>query len=218
MLRDANLRGALKDIYPVTLAIVGESFFLRAADEFIRETPSRAGDLNRFGREWAAFLGAYPHAQELPYLADVARLEWAWHEAFHAADAAAFDLARLGEIPPENHGSLRFSLHPAVRFVDSKFPILRIREVNQPGYAGELAVNWDVRAESLIVRRDIDDGMSVQVERIGATESLFLQALQRGETLESAADVAFAADPAFDLQARLLEAVRSGVISDVQSG
>ena len=88
-----NLRGALKDIYPVILAIVGEAFFHHAADQFVAAHPSRSGDLNQFGGEWAAFLGSYAHAAELAYLPDVARLEWAWHRAFHAGDATRFDPA-----------------------------------------------------------------------------------------------------------------------------
>ena len=101
-----NLRGALGDIFPVVKRIVGDVFFLHAADRFILANPSRSGDLNQFGGEWPDFIAAYRHAAELPYLADEARLEWAWHECFHAAEAEPLDLARLATIPPEVHGEL----------------------------------------------------------------------------------------------------------------
>ena len=215
----SNLRGTLKDIYPVVVAIVGDAFFHHAADLFVQTTPSRSGDLNQFGSEWAAFLGAYPHARELPYLPDVARLEWAWHEAFHAGETPttpAFDLARLAAVAPEKHGALCFDLHPSVRLLKSEFPVLRIWEVNQPGYDGEIEVNWDVPAETLLIRRDADDGVSVLIEPIGAAEHAFLHALQRSVTLDAAAEEALAIDPGFELQPCLIGAFQSGVISDLR--
>ncbi len=208
----ANLRGVLKDIYPVILAIVGDAFFQHAADQFVKAHPSRSGDLNQFGGEWATFLAAYPHATELPYLADVARLEWAWHQSFHAADGQAFDLARLAVIPPEEHGALCFVLHPAVRLVESKFPILRIWEVNQPAFSGEIEVDWEAPLDSLLVYRA--NGVEVLIKRITGAGFAFLQALRQHASLEAAATAALNIDEAFDLQGFLLESVQSGVIID----
>ena len=208
----ANLRGVLKDIYPVILAIVGDAFFQHAADQFVKAHPSRSGDLNQFGGEWAAFLGAYPHAADLPYLRDVARLEWAWHQSFHAGDGQAFDLARLAAIPAEEHGALCFVLHPAVRLVESNFPILRIWEVNQPAFGGEIKVDWDAPADTLLVYRA--DGVEVLIERITGAGYAFLQALQQRAALETAASAALSVEAVFDLQGSLLESVQSGVIID----
>lgn len=210
----ANLRGALKDIYPAVLAVVGETFFVHAADQYVEAHPSRSGDLNRFGGEWAAFLGTYPHAAALPCLPDVARLEWAWHEAFHAADAPAFDLAGLAAIPGEEHAALRFLLHPTVRLIRSEFPILRIWEVNQPAFSGEMEVDWDAPADALLIRRDTTDGVTVLIERVSAADFAFLQALEKNATLDAATGAALGIDGAFDLQSFLLESVRRGVIGD----
>ena len=210
----SNLTGALRDIYPVILAVVGDAFFMHAADQFVRLHPSRSGDLNQFGSEWAGFLGAYPHAADLPYLPDVARLEWAWHEAFHAGDTPPFDLARLAAIAAEEHGALRFKLHPTVRLIQSHFPILRIWQVNQPAFIGEMALDWDVPSDSLLIHRDAIDGVSVWVERVAGAAYVFLHALAQQATLEEAASLALDIDPTFDLQGFLLESVQSGVIID----
>ncbi|MEO8384166.1 MAG: DNA-binding domain-containing protein [Betaproteobacteria bacterium] len=209
-----NLSGALKGIYPVVLAVVGEAFFQHAAEQFIRAHPSHSGDLNRFGTQWPTFLVTYLHAAQLPYLCDVATLEWAWHEAFHAADAPPFDLQQLAEVPPEKHGALRFALHPSARLIQSNFPILQIWEVNQPGFAGEMAVVWDVPTESLLVHRDAIDGVSVIIERVGEAGYAFLRALAWHENLENAALAAHSIDAAFDLQGFLLQSVQSGSIID----
>ena len=210
----SNLTGALRDIYPVILAVVGEAFFSHAADQFARLHPSRSGDLNQFGREWAGFLGTYPHAADLPYLPDVARLEWAWHEAFHAGDTPPFDLARLAAIAAEEQGALRFKLHPTVRLIQSHFPILRIWQVNQPTFNGEMALDWDAPSDSLLIHRDVDDGVSVWIERVAGAAYAFMCALAQQATLEEAASLALDIDPTFDLQGFLLESVKSGVIND----
>ena len=211
----SNLRGVLKDIYPVILAIVGDAFFLHAADQFIRSHPSHSGDLNQFGSGWPAFIATYPHAADLPYLCDVATLEWAWHEAFHASDAPPFDLGRLAAFPPEVHGELHFVLHPAVRLLQFNFPILAIWEVNQKTYSGEMGVDWDAPAESLMLCRDVTDGVSVLIRRISKSAHAFLYALQTQATLEGAAAAALELDAVFDLQGLLLESLQSGVIIDV---
>ena len=210
----ANLCGALKDIYPVVLTIVGEAFFQHAAAQFVRAHPSRSGDLNEFGAQWPSFLADYPHAAALPYLRDVAKLEWAWHKAFHAADAPPFDLQRLAAVPPERHGAMQFALHPSTRLIQSRYPILRIWEVNQPDFAGEIEVAWDVHDESMLVHRDIVDGVSVVIERLTEAGYAFLLALGKRARLEDAAAAALDFDADFDLQGFLLESVQSGVIID----
>lgn len=208
-----NLRGALRDIHPVVERIVGEAFFRHAADRFIAETPSRSGDLNRFGVEWADFLAAYPHAAELPYLADVARLEWAWHECFHAADAEALDLSRLASVPPDEHAGLRFRLHPAVRLLTSPYPLLRIWQVNQTEYKGDLTIDWEAGGDSLLIRRE---GSEIAIDALPSGAFRFLSALSCGAAMEAAAEAALAADAEFDLQGFLLESVQSAVIVDFE--
>lgn len=208
----SNLTGALADIYPVTQRIVGEDFFAHAADAHCRATPSRSGDLNDFGAEWPAFIAAWPHAQDLPYLADVGRLEWAWHRAFHAADAEPLDLARVAAIPAERQPAMKFRLHPAVSVLASRYPLWPIWRVNQDGYEGDQRIDWDTPVAPVMVRRE---GYAVVVEPITQAELRFLSALTGGAPFESAAEAAFAVDGEFDLQGFLVRAVQSGVIVDV---
>jgi len=206
-----NLTNALGDIFPVTARIVGEAFFREAARIFIRDVPSTSGDLNRYGGDFADFLHAYPHARELPYLGDVARLEWAWHQAFHAADAGTLDLARLAAVPAGAHGALRFRLHPSARLLHSPFPLLDIWQVNQPDYEGELAIDWQSRPGQLLVYRPEAE---VIIQRLPNASWRFYAACEAGETLEAAFEAAAANESEFNLQGLLLESVQSGIIVD----
>lgn len=183
----ANLRGALASTYPVVRRLVGEAFFREAAERFARAYPSTSGDLHLYGSEFDAFLAAYPFARELPWLPDVARLEWACHESFHAGDAPALDGAALALVAQERHGEIRFRLHPSVRLVASPHPVMSIWEANQPERDGTPEVCTG--AEHVIVRRA---GLAVCLDRVAPAEWPFVAALARGETLEEALD---AADP-----------------------
>src|SRR5438552_287340 len=108
----ANLHGALAATYPVVERLVGVAFFREAARQFALATSSMSGDLHDYGGSFGEFLRDYPHATALSYLPDVARLEWACHECYHAADGPAFDFATLAEVLPERYDELRFRLGP----------------------------------------------------------------------------------------------------------
>ena len=187
----SNWRGALADTHPVVERLVGPAFFGEAARRYALAHPSASGDLNRFGAGFAAFLGAYEHARDLPYLADVARLEWAWHECFHAADAPALDLAALASVPPERHGEIRFALHPALRLVESAHPILAIWEANQPGRDG--TPDRLEGADRVLVHRP---QLDVEVTRLDPQAFAFLGAIDAGLSFEAAAERAAFDDPA----------------------
>jgi hypothetical protein len=209
----STLAGALSDLYPVTEKIVSAPFFRRLAEEFIHITPSRSGDLNMFGGEWPEFLRTHADTIHLPYLPDVAKLEWAWHRAFHAADQAAFDLAQLGLVPPEQHAALQFLLHPSATFIASDYPIVRIWEVNQTDFVGDMKVDWTAPGDLMLIARD---DLEITIQSLPRASFNFLRALNGGESLEAAAGLAFEADAAFNLQAALLAAIQSNLIVDIK--
>ncbi len=209
----ATLTGALRDLYPVTDSIVGASFFSHLAKQFIYVTPSPSGDLNQFGREWPDFLAASAEINSLPYLRDVASLEWAWHMAFHAADYPRFEVSKLANVRSEQHAALKFTLHPSVALVASSFPIVRIWEVNQPDYRDEMAINWEVPGDFVLVARD---DVEIKIQSLPQGDFEFLRAIQSDARLEMAAEKAFEVNPDFDLQGALSAAIQSNVIVDVR--
>jgi putative DNA-binding protein len=177
----ANRRGALRATYPVVCRLVGDAFFDEAAARYAARAPSRSGDLHEYGDAFANFLEGYAHARSLPYLADVARLEWACHECYHAPDTAAFDFAALARVPSERHAGLRFLLHPAARLLRSAHPVVAIHAANQPGRDG--APGRSEGGDHALVRRL---GLEVAVESIDPVEWEFLARLGEGATLGEA--------------------------------
>lgn len=132
----ANWRNALGAAYPTVRRLVGDAFFQAACDGYAPQFPSRGGDLAAFGAELPRFLAGYAPAAGLPYLPDVARLDWALHESFHAADAAPLDLPALARVPQDDYGRLRLRVHPAAGLLRSAHPVVAIWEANRPGRDG----------------------------------------------------------------------------------
>lgn len=178
-----NLHNALASIYPVVKRLVGDAFFREAAERFARACPSTSGDLHEFGGAFADFLAGYPFAAALPYLPDVARLEWAVHESFHAADAPPLDYAALARVPPRRYGELRFRLHPSVRLARSPHPVLAIWEANQEGRDG--MPERSSGEERVLVRRE---ELAVRPMALDERGWAFLSALERGASLEEAGE------------------------------
>ena len=181
----ANLHNALAATYPVVRRLVGNAFFREAAERFARAVPSASGDLNLYGEGFADFLARYPFARELAYLPDVAHLEWACHESFHAAEAAPLDVAALARVPAELHGAIRLVPSPCVRLVASSHPVLSLWEANQPGRDG--TPESTSGAEHVLVSRI---GGEVRPERITREEWHCVRALSAGLTLEESLDAA----------------------------
>ncbi|RTL50949.1 MAG: DUF2063 domain-containing protein [Rhodocyclaceae bacterium] len=203
----ANLAVAVEATYPVVAAIVGQEFLAAAARRYARERPSGSGDLNAYGHDFGDFLATYEAAAELPYLPDVARLEWLVQQVYGAADASAQDLVLLASTAPERWGELRFRLDPAHGLFASSWPVARIWTVNQPGYAGDFLVDFD-QAETVLVHRR---AAGTAVEAVAPGDHALLWALAAGESLERAVEAA-AGDPAFDLPAALQRYVAAGLL------
>ncbi|MGH8281337.1 MAG: HvfC/BufC family peptide modification chaperone [Gammaproteobacteria bacterium] len=121
-----NLTAALRTAYPAVLKLVGEEFFEGAAARYIRDYPSASGNLQDFGAQFADCLTSMPEAAGLPWLADMARLEWARQLAYLAADGQALAPAALAAISDSKQGDLRLGLHPGVRLLESNHPLLDI--------------------------------------------------------------------------------------------
>jgi hypothetical protein len=194
---------ALSAAYPVIRQAVGAEFFHGLAREYQRATPSTSGDLTGFGATFHEFLATFEHVQAMPWLPDLARLEWAVHRAYGAADAPEWDAATLGAVEPGRQAAIRFDWAPGTAVIRSIYPIVRVWTIHQPGHAGEFSVDWD-QAETALVARD---GFVVTVSSCDAGDAAFLEAALAGAPLGDAATAALARHPDFDLGSLLGRAV-----------
>ncbi len=199
---------ALSAAYPVIRQVVGREFFHGLAREYQHETPSTSGDLTQFGTRFDAFLAEFEPTQSLPYLPDLARLEWAVHRAYGAADAPDWNAATLSAVEPGRQTEIRFEWSAGLAVIESRHPIVRIWKIHQPGYSGEFSVAWD-RADTALVARD---GFAVDVDECSPGAAAFVHASLTGASFGDAAAAALHGHPEFDLGALLARAFAARLI------
>jgi hypothetical protein len=109
--------------FPVTQSLVGEAFFIAMAGEFVRANPPRSRIMMLYGDTFAPFIEGFPPAASLAYLPDVARLEQAIRQSYHARDAAPIDATTLANLDEGALLALRFTFAPAMGVLQSPWPI-----------------------------------------------------------------------------------------------
>lgn len=207
-----NYRNALGALYPTVCSLVGEQFFAQLSDRFVRAMPSTSGDLHDYGERLADFIAAEPVLQGLPYLPDVARLEWALHTAFHAADDAPLAIDDFAQFSPAALATCTLSLRASARLLASAYPIMRIWEINQPDAPAAATVDLDGGGEcALVIRRD---GLTL-AQRLDFADYAMLTALQAGASLGAALESVHRRFAHFDLGAFLSRNVPGGTFSAI---
>ena len=204
---------AIGNTFPIVRQITGDEFFEGLAREYAQRFDSENGDLNLYGDRFAGFVAGFEHTQALPYLPDVARMEWLLHRAYFARDCAAFDLAQLADVPAERHGELRFTFNPAAAILTSDYPLARIWEVHQKNFSDTQTVDFTAGPHFALVYRDGFDGV---VAKLDAGEYAFLQSLLAGTNLEVALTRALAQNHQFDIAAALRFSTARSVLTSLK--
>ncbi len=204
------LTGALAAVYPVTLKLVGEEFFHAAAREYVQANPSHSGNIQDYGGAFPLFLNGFAPAASLPYLGDVAALEWRRLQTAVAPPHHRLDVQALAQVPAEMQPELHFHHQPAARAFDSRFPVLSIWEFcRQPDPQGTLDI--DLPGECVLFARP---ALDVVMRRISRGEYRFLQGLCKGGSFREACAMALEAEPGFDVAGRFAEFVKDEILTD----
>jgi hypothetical protein len=181
----ASLTRALEAAFPTVRKLVGDEFFAAMAVVFLRAHPPTSRMVMLYGDVLPRWLESFHPVAHLGYLPDVARLDQAMRESYHAADAEPFSEAEIERLTDADPGGLRLSLAPSLRLVRSSWPVQSIWAANsengpapQPG--GETA---------LILRPQFDP----RPHRLSIADGAFVEALSEGRTLGQSLDRAGAA-------------------------
>lgn len=208
-----SLINALAATFPATLRITGVDFFRAMARFHVRATPPTSPLLFEYGHDFPDFIERYEYAQSMPWLADVARIERAWLDAYHAADAEPLTPQALAAIPPARLAETVLAPHPATRIVRSRFPAVTIFATNR--IAGPISPIEATEPEDGLVTRP---GLEVVARRLPPTGAVFLTCLMEGEPLGTAAAAALAENSKFDLSANIAGMIEAGAFTAVNCG
>ncbi len=191
----SGLTEALERAFPVIRKLVGDEFFKAMAGNFVREFPPNSPLMMRFATEFPEFLESFEPVQSLPYLADVARLEIALRESYHAEDSSPISQEAFAAVPADKLVDARIELAPSIRLLGSESPIFSIWLANtsdgpKPKPAAE---------EVAVVRKQFDPVPKL----LEPGEHELLQTLLAGGSLGHAFENALAVVPEFKLDGTL---------------
>lgn len=200
-----SLVEALAARFPVIKRLVGEEYFTALARVYAEAHRPRSPVLHEWGESFVAFLADFPPLEAYPYMADVARIEWARGLAFHAADGRPADPALFAGAEPAR---LTLRLHDSVQVLRLATPAVTIWAANQPGAAPlDLA---RAGPETALVWRDL--AFDVPVLAIGSGDAVLIEQLRLAAPLTAAAECAIWAEPGHDPQTMLVRLIQAGVI------
>lgn len=118
----STLVNALRLSYPAVQRLVGGDFFEAAARQFIDSQRPHSAYLNDYGGAFAQFLSEFAPAATVPYLGEVAQLEWAVNCALHAAECVGLDLSRLAALDQALLPRVCLVPHPGMSLLQFKVP------------------------------------------------------------------------------------------------
>jgi hypothetical protein len=204
-----SLIDAMGDAFPAIKKIVGNDFFDAMAGVYVRAHPPKTPMMMFYGQDFPAFLHGFEPAQSLPYLPDVAALELARRDCYHAGDADPVDAMVLTTLAPETLMETRFNLVPSAVLFQAENPAQSIWQFN-------MVEPFQITATKewvLLTRPDMD----VVAHNLDAATFAFLYAIQNDKTLAVSADAGLAIDPEFDLSAAIGLMMGTQIIHQVKS-
>lgn len=203
-----TLVDALGGVFEATRALVGADYFDAFALRFARAWPPSSPCLFEYGADLPEALNAAPGMASLAYVVEVARLEWAMHESFHAPAAAPLNPTRLAAVDRDDLAGVRFTPHPTLRLFQADFPVDRLwRDARAGDVAADALDGGSVR---LLMTRP---GLDVEMERLPDGLYRLIAALAEGATLGAAAAAAASAQD-FDFGDALGDCLGRGVFAD----
>ena len=195
---------ALAEDFPALRALVGERKFEALSIAYLTEHPSRSFTLRNLGSGLVEWLAAHPEfaGRRHALAIDVARIEWAFVEAFDSAECAPLTLAQIAALD----GASLLALQPHLRLMALNYPADRLvlalhdrekRQTSEAGLEHEDAAEAPVELPGLrrrplwLAAHRVD--FSVYYRRLAQEEFLALRALRDGLSLGEAIEQAFTA-------------------------
>ena len=192
-----RILGALAEDFPALRSVVGARAFDAISVAYLTAHPSRSFTLRNLGSQLPEWLANNPHyaGRRAPLAHDVARMEWAFVEAFDGAERDPLTLEQISTLD----GSSRLALQPHLQLIELEFPVdemvlnLHKNEKRQTSEAGiEQEEDEHAPAKLPALRRKLTwlaahrVDLSVYYLRIKREEFCTLSAIRAGRPLAEA--------------------------------
>jgi len=179
------LTQALALTFPVCKSLVGEKFFDQMCTLFINQYPPSTSFFAEYGNHFAKFLSDYEPLNQIPYITDIAQLEWARHEVSHKVRKESFDFGKLAELNEESQANVTFTLADTLRLLQSNYRIDEVWFAHQEDSDIQLELIELVKPVKLIIWKDSDQ-LKISLIQKNTQDHLFwdfLLAISKGKKL-----------------------------------
>ena len=208
----ATLTESLSAVFSVTEAIVGKEYFKFLASKYIAKYPPDNGTIHGFGNQLAEFIQTMDELQSFLYLSDVARIDWACHQAYHARSETPVTIDCLAKFTPDDYENLQFRQHPSVTVLASKYPVFEIWSYGAADSENTPAPDINTDGQNVLVVRE---ELNVNVVNIELELFLMLEMSKQNCNLGSIMTDIIGANSEYNLQSGLYQLFSTGAITDV---
>ena len=208
----SSLINVLAGNFPVIEQLVGQRFFRAMAKEYVMQCPPDVPMMVKYGRSFAKFIHDFPPARSIPYLEDIAKLEFAIQESRHAADVQPIQLSKLINLIEDQNklNSTGLLLAPSTQLLNSVFPLASIWFAHQPQAEIQLnTIALDQAENVLLTRPQLD----VDIHRIDLGMAKFINSLLKGLSVTQAAELA--SEFSFEPVAAIQRLIKQNAIVDL---
>lgn len=199
-----GLKKALAETYPVIKDLVGDDFFNAMLGQYIKTYPCRVNDLNDYGEELPKFIFALKQARSIPYLADIAQLEWFCNIALNTK-IQKNNLVDLGFLNAKQKTQLRLNLPNGSALLQSSYPVDKIWEIHQSDIEKELELTEEL--VNLIVWKS---ELGLKVDKLTLEQFCFLDNINNGLTFVDVCSEVINSYPQSDINVLFSNALQYG--------
>ena len=185
----ARIQESLEESFPAVAHVLGPRAFTSLTHRYLRAVPPPSYNLNDVGAALPDFLRGDALTPSLPFLPDLARLEWQLTRAFHAFDEPPLDPTVLSAWSTEDWERAILRFQPSVALVTSEWPIRSIWEARETP-VDEIDLDLRDRPDRVLIYRS---ALTVHCESLGVDEAAALNALLDERTLGEVSEALAAA-------------------------
>ena len=179
----------LRDDFAALEHVLESDGWERLTRAYLAACPSTSCSLRDLGVRMPDFVATTPPWSADPFLADLARVEWAFVEAFDGPDAAPFDPASIAGVPEDAWPGAKIGFHPSLQRLTLGSPAHDYRIAVRKQDDGETPRRPEPRACHLVVYRGPE---LLHCLEIGPDAAALLTELGQGVSLGPACEAAAA--------------------------
>ena len=99
----ASFKRVLKSIYTTVYKIVGDEYFNRISQQYIKKYHSNSGNLDIYGSKFPTFINSLLQEHKLSYLYDISKLELYYHKSYFHRNVKQINLAKLQSLSEDEY-------------------------------------------------------------------------------------------------------------------